>query len=283
MNGDSTPAGRQGWLQMLDQLGVRPSRALGQNFLHDVGIVRRIADAAEIESGSLVVEIGPGLGILTNELAQRAGSVIAIELDRRLAGHLATHAPANVRIVEQDILRTDLSALVSGRPYLVVANLPYSVAAAAIEHLLESQQPPERMIIMVQREVAERIVARPPQMSVLAVAVQFLTRPRNVFRIGPGAFIPAPKVDSAVLRLDVRPAPPLAGVERAAFFRLVRAGFGQRRKQIGNALAAGLGLPREILVDALMSAGIEPSRRAETLTVDEWLRLFFALESESSP
>ncbi|MBX6341132.1 MAG: 16S rRNA (adenine(1518)-N(6)/adenine(1519)-N(6))-dimethyltransferase RsmA [Thermomicrobiaceae bacterium] len=263
------------WREILAELGVRPSRSLGQNFLHDRGIVRRIADVADLAPSDLVVEVGPGLGILTEELSRRAGEVIAVELDRRLAAYLRQRAREempNVHVVESDILTVDLAELTGRRPYVVVANLPYSVAAAAIEHLLESDHRPRRLVVMVQREVAERIVARPPEMSVLAVAVQFFASPRVAFRIGPGAFVPRPKVESAVLRIDVKDRPPLDGADRAAFFRLVRAGFAQRRKRLGNALAVGLDLPKAEVEEGLASAGIDPDRRAETLAVDEWVR-----------
>ena len=260
------------WREILAELGVRPSKTLGQNFLHDQSIVRRIAETADIKPGELVVEIGPGLGILTRELAQRAGEVIAVEFDRRLAEHLRETARLpNLRVVEGDILKTDLTALTGGRPYTVVANLPYSIATAAIEHLLDSSHPPERLIVMVQREVAERIVARPPEMSVLATAVQFYGVPKVAFRIGPGAFIPAPKVESAVLRIDLHPQLPLTGADRAHFFELVRVGFGQRRKRLANALAAGLRQPKPAVEQRLTEAGIALDRRAETLSVDEWL------------
>src|SRR5690606_15214748 len=245
-----------------------------QNFLHDTRIVQRIAEVADLGPDDLVVEVGPGLGILTRELARRAGTVIAVELDTRLADHLRESLDAeNVRIVEGDILDLDLAELVGKRPYHVVANLPYSVAAAVIEHVLESDHRPGRMVVMVQREVAERIIARPPEMSVLAVAVQFYAVPRIAFRVGPGAFVPSPRVDSAVLRLDINLNPPLSGAERAAFFTLVRAGFSQRRKRLANALADALDLPKSVVEERLTAAGIDPDRRAETLSVEEWLAM----------
>ncbi|ACZ38274.1 16S rRNA (adenine(1518)-N(6)/adenine(1519)-N(6))-dimethyltransferase RsmA [Sphaerobacter thermophilus] len=259
---------------LLEEIGVRPSKALGQNFLHDTRIVQRIAEVADLGPDDLVVEVGPGLGILTRELARRAGTVIAVELDTRLADHLRESLELeNVRIVEGDILDLNLAELAGKRPYHVVANLPYSVAAAVIEHVLESDHRPGRMVVMVQREVAERIVARPPEMSVLAVAVQFYAVPRIAFRVGPGAFVPRPRVDSAVLRLDINPNPPLSGAERAAFFTLVRAGFSQRRKRLANALADALDLPKSVVGERLTAAGIDPDRRAETLSVEEWLAM----------
>jgi 16S rRNA (adenine1518-N6/adenine1519-N6)-dimethyltransferase len=266
------------WKEQLAALGLSPSKALGQNFLHDRGIVRRIADSAGIDPGDTVLEIGPGLGVLTAELAKRATRVVAVELDARLADHLRDTMPANVAVVEADALAIDPSVL-AGPDYRVVANLPYSVATAIIRHLLEADPPPRALTVMVQREVAERIVAAPPAMSLLAVAVQFYALPRILFRIGGGAFIPPPRVESAVLAMEPRE-PPLARGEHAAFFRVVAAGFGQRRKQLANALAAGLRLPRDAVTSALVGAGIAPTERAERLHVEDWVRLYRALRDD---
>lgn len=270
------------WRTILDQLGIRPSKALGQNFLHDPAIVRRIVESAEIQPGELIVEIGPGLGVMTRVLASRAAEVIAVELDHRLARYVDSLRLPHTTVLESDVLRVDPAELTRRRPYVVVANLPYSVAAAAISHLLEAEWRPTRMIVMVQREVAERIIARPPEMSILSVAVRFYGEPRMMFRIGPGAFVPAPKVESAVLRIDVLSEPPLAAKERAAFFRLVRAGFGQRRKQVQNSIAAGLVIDRSMVEKSLHAASIDPRRRAETLDVADWIRLFKALPREAA-
>lgn len=268
------PTGDRSWRQILEEIGVRPSKALGQNFLHDRNIVRRIADTARLTPDDLVVEVGPGLGILTEELARRASRVIAVELDRRLAAYLRRHLEApNLTVVEADILHVDLAGLTGGLPYKVVANLPYSIAAAALEHLLESDARPTRLVVMVQREVAERIVARPPDMSILAVAVQFYGEPSIAFRIGPGAFVPPPHVDSAVLDIAIRPVPPLGGLARRAFFTLVRAGFSQRRKRLANALSSALERPKPLIEARLREASIDPDRRAETLSVTDWLEV----------
>ena len=260
MSGEGLPgsSSRSSWWSTLNQLGIRPSKALGQNFLHDTAIVRRIADAAELKPGDVVVEIGPGLGVLTRELSERAGRVIAIELDARLAEHVRSLSLPHTEVVEMDVLKADLAEITGGEPYVVVANLPYSVAAAAIAHLLESEARPKRLIVMVQREVAERICARPPNMSILSVSVQFFGDPRILFRIGPGAFVPAPKVESAVLRIDVRDSPTLEASERSRFFNLVRAGFGQRRKQLLNSLAAGLDLEKADTSDATRASEHRP-------------------------
>lgn len=263
--------------QVLRELGIRPRKALGQHFLHDRAIVRRIVETAQLPPDALVVEIGPGLGILTEELARWARSVIAVELDARLAEQLAERFHGtNVRIVHGDALEVDLAALTGQCPYFVVANLPYNVATPILERLLTSDHPPERLVVMVQREVAERMAARPPAMSYLGVLVQFFALPRVAFRIGPGAFTPPPKVESAVVVLDRR-TPPLPKHHWDSFFALVRAGFAQRRKMLLNALATATGMDKEMLRALLQRAGIEPSRRAETLTVEEWLRLWRVL------
>jgi 16S rRNA (adenine1518-N6/adenine1519-N6)-dimethyltransferase len=263
--------------QVLRELGIRPRKALGQHFLHDRAIVRRIVETAQLPPDALVVEIGPGLGILTEELARWARSVIAVELDARLAEQLAERFHGtNVRIVHGDALEVDLATLTGQCPYFVVANLPYNVATPILERLLTSDHPPERLVVMVQREVAERMAARPPAMSYLGVLVQFFALPRVAFRIGPGAFTPPPKVESAVVVLDRR-TPPLPRHHWDSSFALVRAGFAQRRKMLLNALATATGMDKEMLRALLQRAGIEPSRRAETLTVEEWLRLWRVL------
>ncbi|MCX2727420.1 16S rRNA (adenine(1518)-N(6)/adenine(1519)-N(6))-dimethyltransferase RsmA [Thermomicrobium sp. 4228-Ro] len=280
---DSHPAARspRGQLRAtLAELGIRPRKALGQHFLHDRSIVQRIVASADLSPDSLVVEIGPGLGILTEALARHAGRVIAIELDDKLAAFLAERfRSSNVTVLHGDALRIDFADVTRGAPYVVVANLPYNVATPILERLLTAAHPPTRLVVMVQREVAERMVAIPPDMSFLSVLVQFFARPRIAFRVGPGAFTPPPKVESAVVVLEPRE-PPLAREEWPRFFRLVQAGFAQRRKQLVNALASELGLDKERVRALLVSAGIEPTRRAETLTLDEWLRLYRAFREE---
>lgn len=283
---DGTPSAPPRWGALLRELAVRPSKGKGQNFLTDRGIVARIADAAGLGPGATVVEVGPGLGILTAELLARVGptgSVIAVELDRRLAAHIRDEfaAAPNLTVVEGDILRQSPSFLLAEQPgdtpYSLVANLPYNITSAVLRHFLDSPRRPQALTVMVQREVAERIIARPPEMSVLAVAIQFYGVPSIALRIAPGAFIPRPQVDSAVLRVALHPAPPLAAEETPRFFAIVSAGFGQRRKQLGNSLAAGLPIEKGALIAALIAAGIDPARRAETLAVADWLTLHAAL------
>lgn len=262
------------WSEILRDLEVTPSKALGQNFLHDRKIVRRIVSVAGIDSSTNVLEIGPGLGILTSELIDSGANVVAVELDQRLAARLQDYFGDAARIVTGDILNVDLADVIPEAPYVVVANLPYSIATAAIQRMLESETPPSRMIIMVQREVAERMAARPPEMSILAVAVQFFAKARIQFRIGSGAFIPRPRVESAVVRLDLHDEPPLPRPHHPRFFRLLRAGFAQRRKRLDNSIASALKLPKSDVANELTNAGIEPSRRAETLDIPEWISVY---------
>ena len=270
------PTSRRDWVALLDRLGVRPSKGLGQNFLYERGIVQKMVKAAGIDREDLVLEIGPGLGILTDELLQRAGSVVAIELDRRLAAHLrsAFADRSNFDLVEGDALATEVDQILPpGRPFKVAANLPYAVASAVLRHLLEPPYRPERLALMLQLEVAERLVARPPNLTILGVAAQFYAVPRIAFRVPPTVFIPPPKVDSAVVVLDVRTDPPLPEELHTRFFRIVNAGFRQKRKQVANSLSAELDLPKEVVTDWLRTAGLDPMRRAQTLDVDEWVTL----------
>lgn len=277
-----SPAQRPRLRATLTELGIRPRKALGQHFLHDRSVVQRILAAAELSPETLVLEIGPGLGILTEELVRRAGEVMAVELDRRLAAYLRERfRDSRVQIVEADALTVDWGEITQGRPYVVVANLPYNVATPILERLLTAPHPPDRLVVMVQREVAERMVATPPAMSFLSVLVQFFTRPKIAFRVGPGAFTPPPKVESAVVVLERRP-PPLEREHWSTFFQLVQAGFAQKRKQLANALASALGMEKERVRALLAAAGIDPSRRAETLTLEDWLRLYRCMTEERS-
>ncbi|MER3436862.1 MAG: 16S rRNA (adenine(1518)-N(6)/adenine(1519)-N(6))-dimethyltransferase RsmA [Chloroflexota bacterium] len=270
------PTSRKGWLHLLQQRGLRPRKALGQHFLLDQHIVQRIVQVADVAPGDVVIEIGPGLGILTEALLDAGAEVFAIELDKGLAAHLrATFGEVNrFHLIEGDALKIDPASLVPAeRDYAVVANLPYSIASAVLMHLLEAEKPPRRLTIMVQREVAERLAAKPPAMTILGIAAQFFTTPRIAFVVPPDAFYPPPNVDSAVVVLDVRPCLPLPPEERARFFRIVNAGFRHKRKQIANSLADEFRVPKEAVVQWLTAAGIDPSRRAETLSVEEWVKL----------
>ena len=257
---------------LLQQFGLRPQKGFGQNFLRDDRYLRRIVEAAELRSTDLVVEVGPGLGALTRELARRAGRVIAVEIDRGMAEALKTVlAPyPNVDVVNADILDLDPTQLVGGGPYKVVANLPYYITSPVLRRFLEeTRAKPELVVVMVQREVAERIVARPGEMSLLAVSVQFYGAPRVVTLVPAQAFYPPPKVDSAVVRIDVYERPAV-DVEPARFFRVVQAGFAQPRKQLHNAIANRLWLPRGSAPSLLSEAGVDPRRRPQTLSLEEW-------------
>jgi len=263
------------------ELGVRPSKGLGQNFLFERGIVQKMVRVAGIRPDDTVLEVGPGLGILTSELLRSAKRVVAVELDRTLAAHLRRAFGDDPRfaLVEGDVLDLDVADLVPPEPYVVAANLPYSVGSAVLRHLLEAEHPPERLAVMLQLEVAERLVARPPEMSVLGIAVQFFAEARIAFRVPPGVFIPPPTVESAVVVLDAKPAP-LPREARRSFFRIVNAGFRQKRKQVANSLAAELGLPKDEVVAWLEAVGIDPMRRAQTLSVDEWVALTLAAPAD---
>jgi 16S rRNA (adenine1518-N6/adenine1519-N6)-dimethyltransferase len=265
------------WRAQLDALGLTPSKGLGQNFLHDRGVVRRIVEIADLRPDDSVLEIGPGLGVLTRGLAAHAARVVAVELDSRLAQHLRETAPDNVTIVEADALRIDPGAL-AGPDYVVVANLPYSVANAILRRMQEAEPPPRSLTIMVQLEVAQRITAAPPHMSVLSVAVQFYGAPHIALRVGGGAFIPPPNVESAVLRITTH-TPLLPRAAQPAFFRVVTAGFAQRRKQLVNTLTTGLRLERTVVIAALERAAVAPTERAERLTVADWVRVYHAINT----
>lgn len=280
---------------LLAEHGLRPHKGLGQNFLVDPIHLDRIADAAELSPDDLVLEIGPGLGALTERLVARAGQVVAVELDAGLAALLRERFAevGNFHLVHADILEVEIPALLApftppGEPlrYKVVANLPYYITSAALRHILESTPQPERVVVLVQREVAQRITARPGDLSLLAVSVQFYGKPEIIERVPAGAFYPAPKVDSAILRIipygepGASPRPAVEVDDPDAFFEVVKAGFGQKRKQLKNALTAGLKLPGKRVEAALHLAGIDPRRRAETLSLEEWGRLTAAMKEE---
>jgi len=265
--------------ELLARFKLRARKSLGQNFLVDGAALDRIVAAADLTPADTVLEIGPGLGALTRRLAQAAGRVIAVEIDWNLIPllrHTLAGSP-NVELVHGDILKLDLSALVGESSYKVVANLPYYITAAVIRRLLEAPARPSLLILTVQLEVAQRLIAGPGDMSLLAVSVQFYGAPAIATRIKAGSFYPAPRVESAVVRIDVHPQPPVAVRDVDRFFAVVRAGFGQKRKQLHNALQIGLSLPAEVVEAALGKAGIDPRRRAETLALEEWAALAEAL------
>lgn len=253
----------------------RAKKRFGQHFLSDVNILTRIVDAADVAPSDTVLEVGPGLGALTAVLAQRAARVVAVEVDRDLVAALRQRfaGTPNVAIVECDVLdRTPgelLGAGGRGAPYLVVANLPYNIAAPVLRHFLEGDVPPQRLVVMVQLEVAELIVARPGRMGLLSVATQVYGDTRMVMKVAPGAFSPPPKVQSAVVRIDVLPRPRV-DVPLDAFFRVVRAGFGNPRKQLRNSLSFGLHVKQEVVDRVIRAAGVDVTLRPQVLSIDDW-------------
>jgi 16S rRNA (adenine1518-N6/adenine1519-N6)-dimethyltransferase len=257
---------------LLRQFNLHPDKSLGQNFLVDETALAKVAAAAEVGSDETVLEIGPGLGSLTRHLAAAARRVVAVELDDgllpALTGVLKPYS--NVEIIQGDILAVPLPSLGLPPGYKVAANIPYYITSAVIRHLLEAENRPARIVLTVQREVAERLCAKPDDMSVLAVSVQFYSAPRVVARIPAGAFYPRPNVDSAVVRLDVLPRWAVDVKDSEVFFRVVKAGFSQKRKQLRNSLSGGLQMPGEQVEAWLARAGIDSRRRAETLALEEW-------------
>ena len=266
---------------IMARYGLRPQHRLGQNFLVDGRVLDAIIAAAGLDSGDLVLEIGPGLGTLTRRLAASAGRVLCIELDRALVTALQETVLAefgNVEIIHGDANRVDLHKLLTerlspGRKAKVVANLPYYITTPLVMRLLEERLPLQRLVVMVQREVADRMVSPPGSKAsgALSVAVQYYTEASIVKRVSRAAFLPQPDVDSAVVRMEVRPEPPV-DASPEEFFRVVKAAFGQRRKSLANALTA-LGVTKDAVQEALQAAGIDGNRRGESLSLEEFAAL----------
>ena len=275
--------------RLLNNLDARAKKSLGQNFLINSGVLRKIVEAAELSPQDTVIEIGPGLGVLTSELAKRAGRVIAVELDDNLSvllGKTLSWA-TNLTVVHEDVLKIRPSALLSkaglqmGSAYKVVANLPYYITSAVLRHFLEGDARPSMMVVMVQKEVARAITAAPGEMSLLSVAVQFYGQARIVSSVSARSFYPVPKVDSAILKIRLYPKPFINTAETDGFFALVRAGFCANRKQLVNSLSQGLSLSKDEIRPLLEKSGIEPKRRAETLAVPEWVKLWGVYSAEA--
>ncbi len=272
---------------LLHRYQLRPDKKLGQNFLADTGWLRKVVDTAGLQPGDSVLEVGPGLGSLTRQLAAQAGQVLAVELDGRLIPALEeVLAPfGNIELIHADILALDPLKLVQRfdqkTAYLVVANIPYYITSALIRHLLEAPLRPSRMVLTVQKEVAERIVAVPNDMNLLALSVQVYGAPQIAAIVPASAFIPSPKVESAIVRIDIDPKLRFSPAILGRFFRLAKAGFSQKRKTLRNSLSGGLGCSPEQAASLLASAGIDPNRRAETLSLEEWGNLAAQSESEN--
>jgi len=258
---------------LLRQLGLHPRKRFSQSFLVDARLPEQIARAADLTVSDQVLEIGPGLGILTRALARHAARVVAVEVDRDLARALPRLVPPNVAVVVGDALQLDPGEHFAG-PYKLVANLPYQITSPVLFRYFEVRPRPSLLVLMVQREVAERIAARPGQLSYLAVAVQSVATVRTVRRVPPGAFFPRPRVESAVVRLDPRPSPLVPDEDRSGFLKLVQAGFAQPRKQLANSLAQGLAVSKADALALLARADIAPHRRPQELELAEWARLY---------
>lgn len=252
---------------------IKMSKKLGQNFLIKRGIVDEIVHAAELTSGEPVLEVGPGIGTLTQGLAQSGADVTAIELDRRLLEVLDTTLASydNVRIIHGDVLKLDVPSIMNHKPFKVVANLPYYITTPIIMSLLESKLPIERLVVMVQKEVALRMVAKPgtKDYGALSVAVQYYTEPDIVLDVPPKSFLPAPAVTSSVIRCVLRDKPPVDVIDEKLFFRVVKAGFAQRRKTFANTMKT-TGLSKDRIEELLAKANIDGQRRGETFTLQEF-------------
>ncbi len=261
--------------RLLRKHGLRPNKSFGQHLLVDRSALDTILSAASLQPDDNVLEVGSGTGVLTVELAERVQRVVAVELDRAIIPVLreTTARFPNVEIIPRDLLDVHPDQVFADAPYKLVANLPYYITALTLRHFLEAANPPRLFVVMVQWEVAERLAAQPGHLSLLGLSVQFYGRPSIIKRVPAASFFPPPQVDSAIVRVDLFPEPPLPPHEREQFFALAHAAFAEKRKQIHNSLARNLRIAQETVADWLAQAGIDPTRRAETLSLDEWLRL----------
>jgi len=264
----------KGLKSTLKNYSTVPSKGLGQNFLVDRGALNNLLEAAELKKGDVVVEIGPGTGILTKELLEKAKKVIAFEKDKRMCALLQDSLGKfkNLKIIQGDILT---AAFKLPKNYKVVANIPYYITSPIIRKFLESENKPELMILMVQKEVGQRICAKPPNMSILSVSVQFYAKARIVRYVSRGSFWPSPKVDSAIIKIN-----PLINADKKQinadiFFKIVKAGFSHPRKQLLNNFSKGLNLSREKIEKILKELDINPQQRAETLSTEKWIELSY--------
>jgi len=262
-------------------MNIKPKKSLGQNFLKDDAVVQRIVESANLSSDDVVVEIGPGKGVLTELLAKKCKKVIAIELDERMVEFIKNKFSGikNVEIIHGDILKINLPELVHGQQftvhgYKVIANLPYYITSPIIRLLLETEFPPSEMILMVQKEVAERIVAKPGEMSILAVSVQYYAEPSYLFTVPRSAFDPEPKVESAVIKIVNSSRSTVHSKDEAKnFFRMVKAGFSAKRKTLVNNLSNGLHVDKKEIEEKLISLGFSKNTRAQELGVEDWRSL----------
>lgn len=253
-------------------MALQNKTSLGQHWLKDRDMLTAIADEAMLTSDDTVLEIGPGLGTLTSELLRQAGSVVSIEFDEALAAKLPGQFPGkNLTVINQDILQYDLSQLPAG--YKVVANVPYYITSKIIQMLMTAENKPSVVVILVQKEVAERVAAKPGDMSILAISAQVFAEAHLGVEIPREYFTPPPKVDSQVVVLETRETPLVNPTDEKLFFRVVKAGFSAKRKKLRSSLSAGLGLPKDEIERLLAKTGMNPDNRAEDVSISEWLQL----------
>ena len=261
-------------LELAKLYDLHPSRSKGQNFLVDEDVYQKVVAAAELSGQEVVLEVGPGLGFLTVELAKYSARVIAVELDDKLykllQTKLATLKIENVELVNQDILRYQIKE----KDYQVVANLPYNISSVFLRTFLSTAKPPRSLVLLLQKEVAERLCQREPQMSLLSVSVQFYGSPEIIDLVSAKSFWPVPKVDSAIVRIKLRKQPLLPKNQEKLFFRLVKAAFSAKRKMIKNNLVGGLKIKPEIVEKLLAECQLKPTQRAQELSLTDWLNLF---------
>ncbi|MCH7605141.1 16S rRNA (adenine(1518)-N(6)/adenine(1519)-N(6))-dimethyltransferase RsmA [Patescibacteria group bacterium] len=264
--------------QLFSHHGIRAKKYLGQNFLVDQNAIRKILLVAELNKDDVVIEVGPGLGALTQEIAPRVKRLIAIEKDRGMFEILKQRIGdfQNIELINEDILQFDPTYQIRHTPYKVVASLPYAIATSVIRKFLEAEHQPESMVLMIQKEVAQRISAKPPKMNILAVSVQFYATPKIMARVSRNSFWPSPRIDSAILKII--PVDTNKNTNVREFFKVVKAGFSQPRKQLANNLSKELGLEKPQTESWLSQSNIKPTQRAETLTIQDWINLTIAVK-----
>lgn len=271
-------------MELLSKHHLWADRRRGQNFLVDKWTLNKIIEAADLSKRDLVIEVGPGLGVLTRELCKNAGQVIAIEVDETMTKILkeSCRECKNLKIIRKNIFNINIEKELKKAKkasYKVVANIPYNVTSGILEFFMESKIKPNEMVIMVQKEVAERICAKPGDFSILAVSIQLYGKPEIIANIKKDNFFPVPKVDSAILKIsDIKY--PSSDFDTRLFFRIVKAGFSAKRKQLHNSLSGGLAVSTSVAVSYLTDARISSFRRAEELSIDEWIRLYKAVKNE---
>jgi len=260
--------------ELLSKYETRPSKGLGQNFLIDKNVLRRIIESADIKPNDIILEVGPGAGTLTQELARKAKKVIAVEKDRTMIEILKKTLKDfnNVEVVQGDILKLNLEPYTLN-PYKIIANIPYYLTSHLIRKFLEEKNQPQEMILMLQKEVAQRICAKPPQMSLLAVSVQFYAEPKIISYVSKNCFWPSPKVDSAIIKIKPQVSEDKKQAGPDLFFKIIKAGFSQPRKQLAGNLSKILKMDKEKTGAWLLNNNVNPSQRAETLSVEDWIRL----------